>query len=594
MSPTRTSAYEWASAALLIVAGIGLWLHHARAWDLGHGSPILGYDAAQYALAARELSEHGRLATGFALPIELARHPAPPWPLALVQPGLVGIEAALLRFDPADRQAPSRAASFGRSERLLLSFPIACFMASAVVLALVTCRILARHAPGLSPPIRAAAGLVAGAAFLLDPESQHFAAGGFTELPFTLGLIAALSLIALGWAERRPFAFGLLLGLTGSFRGSILWLAPVLAAGVAQTAPPGTRVSAFTRVMMGFAVPLAPWWLYKWRTFGSPAWDLSWLSLWDGVQGRTWFSLNHLPDLPSVPHGPAAAAMLAAKVGRNLPALLLLLLTGPRALFLGAIPLWAIVARPPRALAAAALTALSLVGVSLLAAAASVPLSRYLYPARVAGEAAGLLALWGLISRAPQGAVGPGAGRVLRAAVASVAIAWGGLQTARGAAEARAVARERGVPTTQSMVTLATRLGREVPAGEPVMSNLGPILAWYARRPVVHLALAPGDLDACRRRLDMRHVLLVFREPAMAWPGWEGVLQRPEEAVHNQEWNIARARPFRTEDGFLVLWLELGPLGARLAAAPSDGMGPGPPGGETTGPLLTTLRAFVR
>src|SRR5207247_1689035 len=145
----------------------------------------------------------------------------------------------------------------------------------------------------------------------------------------------------------------------------------------------------------------------------------------------------------------AAPAMPAAKVGRNLPALLLLLLTGPRALFLGAIPLWAIVARPPRALAAAALTALSLVGVSLLAAAASVPLSRYLYPARVAGEAAGLLALWGLISRAPQGAVGPGAGRVLRAAVAGVAIAWGGLQTARGAAEARAVARERGVPTTQ-------------------------------------------------------------------------------------------------------------------------------------------------
>ena len=44
------------------------------------------------------------------------------------------------------------------------------------------------------------------------------------------------------------------------------------------------------------------------------------------------------------------------------------------------------------------------------------------------------------------------------------------------------------------------------------MSSLGPLLAWYAERPVVHLALSPADLDACRRNLDVRGVLLVFRD----------------------------------------------------------------------------------
>src|SRR4029079_1727330 len=73
---------------------------HARAWDLGGRSPVLGYDAAQYAVAARELSEHGRFATLFALRIELSQHPRPPWPLAAVQPGLVMAEAFVDRIVP--------------------------------------------------------------------------------------------------------------------------------------------------------------------------------------------------------------------------------------------------------------------------------------------------------------------------------------------------------------------------------------------------------------------------------------------------------------------------------------------------------------
>jgi hypothetical protein len=75
---------------------------HADAWGLGGRSPVLNYDSAQYALAARELATHGRLATTFALPLELARHAAPPWPLAVVQPGLVLAEAALFRLAPKE------------------------------------------------------------------------------------------------------------------------------------------------------------------------------------------------------------------------------------------------------------------------------------------------------------------------------------------------------------------------------------------------------------------------------------------------------------------------------------------------------------
>ena len=70
-------------AVTLSLVGSWLWGLHAIAWGLGGRSPVLNYDTAQYALAARELAASGRLATTFALPLELSRHPTPPWPLAV-------------------------------------------------------------------------------------------------------------------------------------------------------------------------------------------------------------------------------------------------------------------------------------------------------------------------------------------------------------------------------------------------------------------------------------------------------------------------------------------------------------------------------
>jgi hypothetical protein len=218
----------------------------------------------------------------------------------------------------------------------------------------------------------------------------------------------------------------------------------------------------------------------------------------------------------------------------------------------------------------AGLAALGVIAVSVVVAAASVALLRYLFPMRIAVESAGVLAVWGLLARAPDPLIGLRLRRALRIAVALLALGWGGWRTARGLEQVREAAGARGEPSTPSMHDLAAWLDRQIPAAEPVMSNLGPVLGWYTRRSVVHLSLTPADIDACRRRFEFRHVLLVFREPQRAWPGWVELMERPFEAAHNPEWNITRAEQFRTRDGFLVVCLDLGPLAPKLALLPGE------------------------
>ncbi|MBI3539214.1 MAG: hypothetical protein HY076_02960, partial [Candidatus Eisenbacteria bacterium] len=308
MPTTRKSAANRTAMLALAALGLALWALHARAWDLGGRSPVLGYDTAQYALAARELADHGRLATTFALPLELARRPAPPWPLAVVQPGLVIAEAAIFRIVPPDSSAgramSPKAASL--RERLTLLIPLLCLIAIAIAVAAYGSRVLERHAPALGAGERGLAVLTLGLGVLLDPEAQHFATGGFTELPFTLGLVIALGMLLDETAPRRPFAFGLLLGATGAFRATMLWLAPVLAIAAAAIAG-RRRTRIVTLTLAGYALVLAPWWFYKWTSFGSPGWDLSRFVIWEGVEGRSLFSLFHLPEAPAVPHGLDAA-----------------------------------------------------------------------------------------------------------------------------------------------------------------------------------------------------------------------------------------------------------------------------------------------
>jgi hypothetical protein len=226
--------------------------------------------------------------------------------------------------------------------------------------------------------------------------------------------------------------------------------------------------------------------------------------------------------------------------------------------------LWLLACRPPRPLAVTAVVILAANLLSLIAAAASIPWIRFLFPTRILLEPAGLLALWGLLARAPATMVGARLAGALRIATAALAIGWGVTQTVRGLDEAVATSQERAVPDRATLHDLAHRLDRQVSAREPVMSNLGPILAWYAARPVVHLAETPADIAACRRRLEFRHVLVVFRDAGSAWPGWQEVVARPEEAARQPEWNVVRQQHWRTGD-FTIVWLELGPLEPSLA-----------------------------
>lgn len=555
----------------LTLAGAALWMLHGDAWDLGRRSPILNYDTSQYAIAARELAHSGRLATPFALPIELVKHAESPWPLAVVQPGMVVADAVILRLLPDSRTSEGKRrgpwARPDQQEWLLLVLPFTAFVMIASSLGLATRHLMRASVTGQSPLTRALAGGVLGLTFLLDPEAQHFAVGPFTELPFTLGLMGAVAAVALGRASTRPLLFGLLLGITGTFRANMLWLAPLLAIAAALDAPPGRRLRVPLLVLLGFALPLLPWWIYKWRAFGSPGWDLTRFVIWDGVQGRNWFSLYHLPGVPDVPQGATAIRLLSAKVLHNLPSLVLDTMTGPRALWVVALIAWAAVARPPRSQLLAGLAVLAIGGVSLVAAAASIPWLRYVFPARMLTECAGILACWGLLVRAPEMGMSTTTRRAAAVFVAVLALSWGAWQTVHGLAEARVMSRERGTPATLTLLQISVLMNREIPAGEPVMSNLGPELAWEARRPVIHLALRPEDVGACRRLTEFRNVLLVFREPSRAWPGWQEMVAHPVETIRDPALGIRQVRQYRSADGFTITWLELAPPEPKLAAA---------------------------
>jgi hypothetical protein len=590
VSRTRASLAAFLLALGLLAVGSALWMLHGDAWGLGGRAPVLDYDSAQVALAARELATHGRLATTFAVPLELARHARPPWPLAVVRPGLVVAEAALFRLVPPVLHlgpfGTVRLARPDQREVLAVVLPFCCFLLIGLVLAIATSRILLRHTPWLPEGRRLAAAFTVALAFYLDPEAQHFAIGGTPELPLTLGLALAFAALALDQASRRPLLYGLLLGVAGTLGGDLIWIAPLLAAGAVALAPRGRRVRVLALALAGFALPLVPWWLYRWRAFGSPAWDLAHLAIWDHVEGRTWFSLVHLPEPPVLPAGAAALRLLVAKIAGNLPRLLLDALTGVRALWLGALVAWLAIAWPwrrpspldssslegssadVRPLAVGALVLLAGFALGVLGAAASFPWLRLVFPARVVLEAAGLLALWGLLTRSAELARRPLLRRLLHLAVGLLALGWGSLQTVRGNAGARAAAVGRDLPGTLSLMQITVLMNREIPAGEAVMSNLGPSLAWTASRPVLHLALSPEDVEDCRRRLEFTNVLLVFRNAASAWPEWREVVADPGQAPSRPEWNVRRAREWRTADGFDFIWLELRPPRGRFAAGP--------------------------
>jgi hypothetical protein len=553
----------------LTFAGGLLWILHAHAWSLGVRSPVLNEDTARVALAARELAQHGRLGGTFALPIELVGHPTPPWPLALVEPGMVGVEGLALRLlpDPVHRKGihVGRWSRPDQREWFLLPFPFMCFIMTGTSLGLAVRHLLAKLAPGVSDGLRSAAGLLVGLAFVLDPEAQHLAMSPFPEPALAFGLTGAAAALALGRAGERPLLFGLLVGLTSSFATREPWIPAVLLAAVTLAAP-ARRVRVLALAALGFILPMAPWWIHQ-GALGSPDRSLVRMAMWDGIGGRTSFAMAHLPEAPDLPSGAAALAALGAKVARRLPGLLLAVLSGPRALWITSLVAWLALARPARPVAVAGIAVLALAGAGLAGAALGLPGSHAAFPVRVPLEAGGLLATLALVARGAASGLGPTARRAILAGVVVLALGWGGVQTALGWREARAAARIDASPGVLLELEIAALMNRDIPAGEPVMSNLGPQFAWIARRPVIHLALHPEDIEACRQRAEFRYVVLAFRDPARVWPGWTDLFEHPVEAARDPALHIRRTRLYRSSDGFQVVWLELAPPEPRLAAA---------------------------
>ncbi len=491
--------------------------------------------------------------------MDLAWHAASPWPLSAVQPGLVLAEALVFKLVPA------RGAVAGSDPRawLTLLWPFMSYLMLGASGVLGMRHLLARFMPDAPRWIKAGAPATVGFMLLLDPEAQHFAVSGLSELPFTVLYLAAMLGLARGAGADYPLAYGLLLGLAGLFRANMLWLAPPCALASAWCAPPGRRLKVGLTVLAGYALPIAPWWFYKWRAFGSPAWDLTRFVVWDQVEGRSWFELYHHPALPPLPHGGEAARLIAAKVWGNLGRMLPALLEGPRGLWWGAIVAW-LCTRPRRTLAAAALVIGIGMALNLLAACASIPWLRYVFPTRVIAESAGLLALWALLQRMP--GASERASVVACVAAAALALAWGTWQTRAVHEESRQTAQERGVPSSITLTALSVTLSGVLTPGETVMSNLGPALAWQTNHPVIHLAFSPGDVVACRRRHEFRHILLVFRSADRAWDDWQEIVAHPGAAQAMSELGVAHERRYATPDGFIVVWLELAPLPPQLAA----------------------------
>src|SRR6185436_12584980 len=209
--------------------------------------------------------------------------------------------------------------------------------------------------------------------------------------------------------------------------------------------------------------------------------------------------------------------------------------------------------------------ALAALALNTLAACASIPWLRFLFPTRVIAEAAGMVALWSLVQRIPQSSERLRQGICVAAAV--VALAWGGWLTQRAQAEARETSRERGVPQSRTLTALSIALNETLRPSETVMSNLGPALAWQTNHPVIHLAYTPADVPACRTRHEFRHLVLVFRDAERAWPFWQEIVEHYGTAATIPGLNVTRERRFRTVDGFVVVWLELGPNTESLANA---------------------------
>ena len=83
---------------------------------------------------------------------------------------------------------------------------------------------------------------------------------------------------------------------------------------------------------------------------------------------------------------------------------------------------------------------------------------------------------------------------------------------------------------------------------------------------MLYLADSPEDVAACRRRLDFRTILLVTREGRPTWPHWREIMENEGVAATVPGLGVIKEERVHTHEGFVVVWLTLGPVEPALAS----------------------------
>ena len=503
--PRLPAAVWW-----LLALGAGtIAFAHARIVVTGPDAARFSFDSAEYALAGRTWLETGRLATPFVHPAALGASPGPPYPLIVGHPLVPALDAvAFALFGP---------------DPLVTLLPAALAFVATVLL-------VARLALTLSGSRAAALG--AAAAFAVNPWSLRFASEGLSEMPFTAFLTAAFLVLWRLPDRPRAWLLGALLGLAHLTRPVAVPLLPAFAVGVLLLSPRGRALALGVRALLAFAPLAALTALYKWAATGTPFAEVGGYLLLTGTTPE--FVVARLNRMTPPPDALAwireHPGEWLAKLVRNVQSVSYgAFLFGGRWPGVAAALTCVLVALrgPARArgfVAAFVTAALLLTGL----ASATVADPRMLFPLLPVALALGFAGL----TRALE-AVGRGR-RGLVALAALVAVALGLVPLSREWRQAMA----GGLAGRSEFRESEWRgIGLEVrpllPEGGLVASDAAPWIAWFTRRPVTLIPLAPEALVSGPERLRPAAVVLtnewlITRSGEEAWRALFDARQAPE------------------------------------------------------------------
>lgn len=500
--PRLPKVLWWALAA----AAGALALAHARVTVVGPDAARFSFDSAEYALAGRDWIETGRLTTPFVHPAALGASPGPPYPLIVGQPLVPALDAiafALLGQDPLVTLLPS-----------VLAYVVTVLLVARLTLAFAGSRVAA---------------VGAALAFAVTPWTLRFASEGLSEMPFTAILTAAFLVLWRLPERQRPWLLGVLLGFANLARPVAVPLLPAFALGLLALAPRGRTAACAVRALLAFAPLAALTALYKWVAVGTPFAEVGGYLLLTGASPEFVVArLNRMTPPPDAlewirEHPGEWAAKLAHNVrsvsygawwrGGRWP--------GALAALACALALACGQSRERGFVLAFALAALLLTGL----ASATVADPRMLFPLLPVAAAlgfAGLTRVSEALGHGRRGVVALAAAAAILLGLLPLAREW--RQALAGGLTGRSEFHER------EWRGLGLGVRPLLPGGGLVASDAAPWVAWFARRPVTLVPLAPRDLVDGPGRLRPAAVVLT-NEWLISRPGeeaWKALFERRE------------------------------------------------------------------